>query len=65
MRARKDLPLAAYCAAGLIAMMAEDCGPCTQLGIDMAQRLPFKVPLYSTAIGECAIGAHDGLQIGP
>jgi hypothetical protein len=35
---RKDLPLATYCAAGLIAVMAEDCGPCTQLGIDMAQR---------------------------
>ena len=35
---RKDIPLAAYCAAGLIAAMAEDCGPCTQLGIDMAQR---------------------------
>jgi len=35
---RKDLPLGAYCAAGLIAVMAEDCGPCTQLGIDMAQR---------------------------
>jgi hypothetical protein len=34
----KDVPLAAYCAAGLIAVMAEDCGPCTQLGIDMAQR---------------------------
>jgi hypothetical protein len=37
-RYRKDIPLAAYCAAGLIAVMAEDCGPCTQLGIDMAQR---------------------------
>jgi hypothetical protein len=35
---RKDVPLAAYCAAGLVAVMAEDCGPCTQLGIDMAQR---------------------------
>ena len=37
-RYRKDLPLAAHCAAGLVAVMAEDCGPCTQLGIDMAQR---------------------------
>ena len=37
-RYRKDVPLAAYCASGLIAVMAEDCGPCTQLGIDMAQR---------------------------
>ena len=35
---RKDVPLAAWCAAGLVAVMAEDCGPCTQLGIDMAQR---------------------------
>src|SRR5262245_40208570 len=35
---RQDIPLAAHCAAGLVAVMAEDCGPCTQLGIDMAQR---------------------------
>lgn len=33
----KDVPLAAYCAASLVAVMAEDCGPCTQLGLDMAQ----------------------------
>jgi hypothetical protein len=35
---RKDVPLAVYCAAGLVGVMAEDCGPCTQLGLDMAQR---------------------------
>ena len=35
---RKDVPLAPYVAAGLVAVMAEDCGPCTQLGIDMAER---------------------------
>jgi hypothetical protein len=35
---RKDVPPAAFAAAGLIAAMAEDCGPCTQLGIDMAER---------------------------
>jgi hypothetical protein len=37
-RYRKDVPLAPYCAAGLVAVMAEDCGPCTQLGIDMAEQ---------------------------
>jgi hypothetical protein len=37
-RYRKDIPLAPYCAAGIVAVMSEDCGPCTQLGIDMAQR---------------------------
>ena len=35
---RKDVPDAAFAAAGLVAVMAEDCGPCTQLGIDMAER---------------------------
>src|ERR1700733_11524562 len=35
---RKDVPLEGYCAAGIVGAMAEDCGPCTQLGIDMAQR---------------------------
>lgn len=35
---RKDVPAAAFAAAGLVAVMAEDCGPCTQLGIDMAER---------------------------
>jgi hypothetical protein len=37
-RYRRDVPPAAYCAAGIVAVMAEDCGPCTQLGIDMAER---------------------------
>ena len=34
---RKDVPLAVYCAAGIVGAMSEDCGPCTQLAIDMAQ----------------------------
>src|SRR5215468_837523 len=34
---RKDVPLAVYSAAGIVAVMSEDCGPCTQLAIDMAQ----------------------------
>ncbi len=36
-RYRGGVPAVAYAAAGLVAVMAEDCGPCTQLGIDMAQ----------------------------
>ena len=35
---RKDVPPAVYVAAGIVGAMSEDCGPCTQLGIDMAQR---------------------------
>ena len=35
---RRDLPIEAWCAAGLTAVRHEDCGPCTQLGVTMAER---------------------------
>jgi hypothetical protein len=35
---RRDLPMDAWCAAGLTAVRHEDCGPCTQLGVRMAER---------------------------
>ena len=35
---RQDVPLDAWCAAGITAVRHEDCGPCTQLGITMAER---------------------------
>jgi hypothetical protein len=35
---RKDVPLDAYYAAKIAGTMAEDCGPCTQLAVDMAGR---------------------------
>lgn len=34
----RDLPRDAWYAAGLAGTMAEDCGPCTQLGVTMAER---------------------------
>ena len=37
-RYRGGVPTSASIAAGLVAVMAEDCGPCTQLGIVMAER---------------------------
>ena len=37
-RYRKDLPRLAWFAAGITAVMAEDCGPCTQLAVTMAER---------------------------
>jgi hypothetical protein len=35
---RKDVPLAAWFAASITAVRHEDCGPCTQLGVAMAER---------------------------
>src|SRR3982751_2711495 len=37
-RFRQDLPVEAWCAAGITAVRHEDCGPCTQLGVTMAER---------------------------
>lgn len=35
---RKDVPLEALAAAGITAVRHEDCGPCTQLAVTMAER---------------------------
>ena len=35
---RRDVPLDALVAAGITAVRSEDCGPCTQLGVEMAER---------------------------
>ena len=37
-RYRQDVPPAAHFAAKIVGVMAEDCGPCAQLTVDMAQR---------------------------
>lgn len=35
---RQDVPLEAGCAAALTTLLAEDCGPCSQLAVTMAER---------------------------
>jgi hypothetical protein len=37
-RFRRDIPLEAWRAAGITAVRHEDCGPCTQLAVTMAER---------------------------
>ncbi len=37
-RFRQDIPVEAWCAAGITAVRHEDCGPCTQLTVTMAER---------------------------
>jgi len=35
---RRDIPIDAWCTAGITAVRHEDCGPCTQLAVKMAER---------------------------
>jgi len=37
-RYRRDVPIEAWSAAGITAVRHEDCGPCTQLSVAMAER---------------------------
>jgi alkylhydroperoxidase family enzyme len=37
-RFRRDIPIEGWYAAGIIAVRQEDCGPCTQLAVSMAER---------------------------
>jgi hypothetical protein len=37
-RYRQGVPVDAWFAAGIVGTLAEDCGPCTQLGVTMAER---------------------------
>jgi hypothetical protein len=37
-RFRRDVPIEPWYAAGITAVRHEDCGPCTQLGVTMAER---------------------------
>ena len=36
MTPRRDAPAAALAAAGIVGTLAEDCGPCTQISVDIA-----------------------------
>ena len=66
---RGDAPAEALAAAGVVATLREDCGPCTQIGVDMAvksgvDRRVLKAILAGdvTAMGETAALAYRFTQ---
>ena len=49
---RRDLPIEAWCAAGITAVRHEDCGPCTQLGVTMAERAGVSTEVLRAVLGD-------------
>jgi hypothetical protein len=49
---RKDVPLAAWAAAAITAVRHEDCGPCTQLGVSMAERAGVDMKVLRAVLNE-------------
>jgi hypothetical protein len=62
----KDAPAAAMAAAGIVGTLAEDCGPCTQISVDIATANGVKPDILRailagdrTSMGETAALGYD------
>ncbi|WKB53069.1 hypothetical protein [Eleftheria terrae] len=51
--ARGDVPPAAWYAARIVALRAEDCGPCTQLAVDMGLAAGVPPAVLAAALCDC------------
>lgn len=60
---RRAAPAEALAAAGLVATLTEDCGPCTQLGVTMAERGGVPAPLLRAIIAGDESGMNDTARI--
>ena len=49
---RRDIPVEAWCAAGITAVRHEDCGPCTQLAVTMAERAGVRPEVLRAVLGD-------------
>jgi hypothetical protein len=60
---RKDVPPAAWAAAAITAVRHEDCGPCTQLGVSMAERSGVDAKVLRAVLTEDAAAMPDDVRL--
>jgi hypothetical protein len=60
---RKDVPAAAWAAAAITAVRSEDCGPCTQLGVSMAEQSGIDAKVLRAILTEDAAAMPDDVQL--
>ena len=60
---RKDVPPAAWAAAAITAVRSEDCGPCTQLGVSMAERSGIDAKVLRAILTEDAAAMPDDVKL--
>lgn len=61
---REDVPREAWFAAKIAATLAEDCGPCTQLVVTMAERAGVKVEVLRAILAGNAAGMSEDARLG-
>ena len=60
---RRDVPAAAWAAAAITAVRHEDCGPCTQLGVSMAERAGIDAGVLRAILTEDADAMPDEVRL--
>ena len=60
---REDVPAAAWAAAAITAVRHEDCGPCTQLGVSMAERAGIDAMVLRAILTEDADAMPDEVRL--
>ena len=60
---RRDVPLEAMVAAGITAVRSEDCGPCTQLGIAMAEQQGVRPEVLRAILREDVAAMPDDVAL--
>jgi hypothetical protein len=60
---RKGIPPDAWYAAKLVGTLAEDCGPCTQLVVTMAEREGVPPAVLRAVVGGDTTGMPDGVAL--
>jgi len=60
---RKNVPLAAWTAAAITAVRHEDCGPCTQLGVSMAEKSGVDPKVLRAILAEDAAAMPDDVAL--
>ena len=60
---RKDVPMAAWAAAAITAIRREDCGPCTQLGVAMAERAGVDAKVLRAVLTEDVAAMPDDVAL--
>ena len=60
---RREAPAAAMAAAGIVGTLAEDCGPCTQISVDIATKAGVKPEVLRAILAgdEAAMGEDAAL----
>ena len=60
---RRDVPIEALVAAGITAVRSEDCGPCTQLGVAMAERQGVRPEVLRAILKEDVVAMPDDVAL--